>query len=216
MKRAAFYWRSHTELLMAGVTAFTLLAGVLQYTLGWTYVLTVTPIVISSITALVVLFWHAPPKRKAILFLTAFVVGVVIELIGIHTALLFGNYTYGSVLGVKIAAVPLLVGILWVLVTIAAWQIVSFSIFGKWANVFLAACVAVMFDLILEQFATAFGLWSWQDGIIPLKNYLTWFVVSFLLCAAYGTYAKQVKPSIYGACVLPMLSVFFWLMLVVR
>jgi putative membrane protein len=210
------YWHANKELIAIGITAFFLLAGVVQYAFGLTYILQLTPLAIGVLAACVVLFWAAPPRRKAALVVFAFLLGMLVEIIGINTGLLFGEYSYGSALGLKIAGVPLLIGITWALVTVSAWQIVSYSVFGKLANVLLAACIVVVFDLVIEQYATAFGLWAWQDGIIPLKNYFTWFVVSLIISGVYARYSKQEKPSIYGAAALPLMAIFFWLMLVVR
>ncbi len=49
------------------------------------------------------------------------------EIIGVNSALLFGDYSYGSVLGLKIGGVPVLIGVTWAFVTVAAWQLVSLS-----------------------------------------------------------------------------------------
>ena len=45
------------------------------------------------------------------LVLTCFLGGIVAELIGVHTGLLFGNYQYDNALGWEIAGVPVLIGV---------------------------------------------------------------------------------------------------------
>ena len=215
-QRIQTYWYHHHEVIAIALTAFFLLAGVVQYAFGLRYVLTLTPLVIGIVTALVLLYWQAPARRKAALFVIAFAVGMITEIIGVNTGLLFGDYAYGTALGLKIAGVPLLIGITWAFVTVAAWQLASFSNFGRLAKIILAAGIIVMFDLVLEQFATAFGLWQWQGGVIPLKNYASWFGVGLALLTTYAHYAKQTKPSLYGASILPLTVLFFWLMLLVR
>jgi putative membrane protein len=210
------YWKQHNEVLAVYITCFFLLAGVLQYWLGLTYVLQLTPLIIGLIAAVTILYWNAPANRKMWLVLAAISIGMIAEIIGVQTGLLFGDYSYGSILGLKLFGVPFLIGITWVLVTVSAWQIVSYSTFGKVANVIVASCLVVVFDLVLEQYATAFGLWSWAGGTIPLKNYITWFAVAATLFTLYSLFSKQEKPSIYGAAVLPAITVFFWLMLFAR
>jgi putative membrane protein len=210
------YWQLHNEVLAIYITGFFLLAGILQYWFGLTYVLQLTPLIIGVLAAVTILYWNPPAQRKLWLVISALSIGMVAEIIGVQTGLLFGEYSYGTVLGLKVFGVPLLIGVTWALVTVSAWQIVSYSTFGKVAKIILASCLVVLFDLVLEQYATAFGLWKWQDGIIPLKNYITWFVVSGTLFTLYSFYSKQEKPSIYGATVLPAMTVFFWLMLLVR
>jgi putative membrane protein len=216
MKQWRYYWEHHNEQAVIGLTAFFLFAGVVQYAIGWRYVLALTPLVIGILAALTVLYWHAPAGVKAALFTIAFSIGMITEIIGVNSGVLFGDYWYGTILGLKIAGVPILVGITWAYVTIAAWQLVSYSTFSVVGKIIIAAGVIVMFDLLLEQYATAFGLWQWQDGIIPLKNYVTWFAVGIVLVSLYARYAQQKKPSLYGASVLPLTALFFWCMLLVR
>lgn len=215
-QRISAYWHHHHESIAIAITAILLFAGVVQYVLGLRYVLALTPVAIGILTAVTLVYWSAPARTKVTLFIIAFAVGMIAEIIGINSAILFGDYTYGSVLGLKIAGVPLLIGITWAFVTVAAWQLVSFSSFGRLSKVLLAAGVIVMFDLVLEQYATAFGLWQWQNGVIPLKNYVTWFGVGVLLLSLYAKYGRQTKPSLYGACALPLIALFFWCMLLVR
>jgi putative membrane protein len=210
------YWREHNEILAIYITGFFLFAGVIQYWVGLTYVLQLTPLVIGILAAITIMYWKSPADRKFWLVVTALLIGMLAEIIGVQTGIIFGEYTYGSVLGLKIFGVPILIGVTWALVTISAWQIVSYSPFGKIANIILASCIVVIFDLVLEQYATAFGLWSWQDGVIPLKNYVTWFAVSGVLFSLYSFFSKQEKPSVYGAAALPAMTIFFWLMLFVR
>lgn len=215
-QRLQAYWHNHNEVIAIAITAFFLIAGVVQYAFGLRYVLSLTPLVIGAITAVTLLYWQAPARNKVLLFVTAFVIGMLSEIIGVNSALLFGDYSYGSVLGLKIGGVPVLIGVTWAFVTVAAWQLVSFSNRGTLAKILFGAGVIVMFDLVLEQYATAFGLWQWQDGIIPLKNYITWFVVGALLLSLYAEYGRQETPSLYGASALPLTALFFWLMLLVR
>lgn len=215
MRRFQQYWYQHNEPIAVAITAFFLFAGVLQYAIGWRYVLYLTPIAIGVIAAITLLYWQVPARQKVALFSAAFTIGLAAEVIGVNTGLLFGDYRYGSLLGLTVFGVPVLIGITWAFVTISAWQLVSFSSFGKVAKVTLAACIIVLFDLLLEQFATAFGLWQWQGGVIPLKNYVTWLVVSAIIMAVYAQWGTQKHPSLYGAIALPLVSVFFWFMLLV-
>jgi putative membrane protein len=51
--------------------------------------------------------------RLYVFIFFAFVVGVGVELIGVHTGYLFGDYAYGESLGVKFYDVPIIIGINW-------------------------------------------------------------------------------------------------------
>lgn len=56
-------------------------------------------------------------KTKQLSFLLfmgiAFIIGVTVELIGVHTSYLFGSYYYGNNLGLKWHGIPLIIGANW-------------------------------------------------------------------------------------------------------
>jgi uncharacterized membrane protein len=69
-------------------------------------------------------------------------------------------------------------------------NIVNTSIKG-FLLVFLAAILAVVFDYVLEPVAINLNYWQWAYNIIPLQNYLAWFLISFGL--SFIVYNKVVK-----------------------
>jgi putative membrane protein len=183
--------------------------------IGWTYVLKLTPLFIGIMAALVVLFWGIDHAIRLKVSLIAITIGMIAEIIGVNTGLLFGDYSYSpQALGIKIFGVPLLVGIMWLLVTVSAWQIVQLGSFGRWPTIIMASWIVVIFDLLLEQYATAFGLWSWQGGVIPLLNYISWYFVSTIIFISYSYLIKANKVSIYGLSSIPLMMIYFWLMLI--
>ena len=111
-------------------------------------------------------------------FLSCYLIGFAAEWIGVHTGYLFGNYSYGSVLGPKLDAIPLLIGNNWYLLAISSHWLVSKFKQSIAASVFLAAGLMTGIDVLIEPVAVDLGFWSWQGGDIPWTNYLCWFVVS--------------------------------------
>jgi putative membrane protein len=111
-------------------------------------------------------------------FLSCYLIGFAAEWIGVHTGYLFGNYSYGSVLGPKLDAIPLLIGINWYLLAISSHWLVSKFKQSIAVSVFLAAGLMTGIDVLIEPVAVDLGFWSWQGGDIPWTNYLCWFVVS--------------------------------------
>ncbi|MDF1560771.1 MAG: carotenoid biosynthesis protein [Bacteroidales bacterium] len=52
-----------------------------------------------------------------------------------------------------------------------------------WKSAFIiitGSLLMVLYDLFLEPAATRFDMWSWEGGIIPLRNYAGWFLFSAL------------------------------------
>lgn len=132
-------------------------------------------------------------------FAAAWTVGMASEIIGTHTGILFGNYAYGDVLGPDLFGVPLLIGCNWFLTLRASSGIAARMVSAlhrkeaggdappdtgrtRWALPLLGALLATFFDWVMEPVAVRLGYWTWfGDGSIPVLNYLTWFVVSWLL-----------------------------------
>ena len=131
-----------------------------------------------------------------IFFVISFSAGLLFEIIGVNTQLLFGNYQYSNVLGLTIKNVPLFLGFLWFItmysVGCLTYQMMNFiilkndykvrSFIFKTIFCFVAATLAVLLDYFLEPVAINFNLWNWlPDGEIPIYNYVCWFFCSFVL-----------------------------------
>jgi len=130
----------------------------------------------------VLFFWFYPleTQKKLRYFGLFFLVGMFVEWLGTKYGVLFGSYSYGDNLGPKIDGVPLFIGVYWGLLTFCTGQIAHHSVSGLWQKVTLGAILMVVLDFFMEQSAPKFDFWSFGDTV-PLSNYITWFVVSFLL-----------------------------------
>lgn len=135
------------------------------------------------IFAVFLFFWNTPAvhTKYVIWFLGIAVTGYLIELAGIRTGLIFGAYRYGSGLGVKLAGVPLIIGLNWALLVFCISALLSGINRSVWIRAALGASLMVAFDLLLEPVAIRFDFWSWDLGFIPLQNYLAWWLVSFCM-----------------------------------
>jgi putative membrane protein len=145
-----------------------------------------------------------------------FALGMVAEMIGTNTGLLFGDYQYGSTLGLGIMHVPLVIGINWFLVVFGAHSLIRQLAEKwmpaqpnyKWMRLFAicldTALLATFFDWIIEPVAMRFDYWSWQNDIIPQFNYLCWFLLA-LFMAGILEFVKR-KPN-------PFATHLFWIQL---
>jgi len=130
------------------------------------------------------LYWNFPPKngvRSWMIWLIVYSIGMTVELIGVNTSLLFGNYHYGENLGIKIIGVPILIGINWVVLTFLTASISQRYIPNKWLAILTGSILMVVLDFFIEPIAPIFDFWSWESGTAPFRNFVDWFVVSFLL-----------------------------------
>ena len=144
-------WDTYKQQISLGVVGFLLIAAVVQYALGLDYVLGLTSILLAVIASGALLFWDIAARQKALIACGIVVAGFVIELIGVHTGLLFGDYQYGSILGYRLWGVPITIGLTWFIVTLSAWHIVSYGSLKTIYKFLLAGTLVVMFDLLLEQ-----------------------------------------------------------------
>lgn len=111
--------------------------------------------------------------------------GYLLELVGVHTGLLFGDYNYGSTLGPKVAAVPPLMGLLWVMIAYMAGIMAQNMTTSMWLRVVVGALLMVFLDILIEPVAMEYDFWYWTSHRIPLSNYLTWFLVGGVMQYAF-------------------------------
>ena len=115
----------------------------------------------------------------------AFFTGMLAEWIGVHTGLLFGAYKYGPVLGPKVFAVPVIIGINWAMLSIVSAAMLKKLKLNFYLEVFLAAFLMVFLDFLMEPVAIKLHFWNWKNDHIPFYNYVCWLVVSLLIQFAY-------------------------------
>lgn len=124
-------------------------------------------------------------RRFLIFLLFAFVIGMSVEWIGVHTGLLFGDYFYGHNLGTKLFGVPLVIGLNWGLLTVVSASIINRQSNNQIFDIIAGAALMTVFDFIMEPVAVKSGYWNWSKGEIPFYNYLCWFVIALFLQFIY-------------------------------
>lgn len=110
-------------------------------------------------------------------------IGFFLEVLGVKTELIFGSYYYGRTLGLKAFSVPLLIGANWAILLYCTAQISQLK--NQILNALFGAFLMVFLDFFIEQIASRFDFWYWKNGIIPLQNYIAWFIISFALNLAF-------------------------------
>ena len=108
-----------------------------------------------------------------------FGIGFVIEVIGVKTGALFGTYSYGDPLGVKLFEVPLMIGVNWLVLSFSSIGIASKMFKSKILQVIASSLLLVALDFLIEPVAIKLNFWSWNGGYIPPQNYLMWFGVIY-------------------------------------
>ncbi|MBX9732744.1 MAG: carotenoid biosynthesis protein [Chitinophagaceae bacterium] len=148
------------------------------------------------IMAILLLLQQEKTNKKFWLFAgICFSTGFIAELVGTHTGLLFGEYSYGERLGPKLWQVPLLIGLNWFVIVYcvgsfmeklhhrmaSASSAVISPVLVAISVIIDGAAIATLFDYFMEPVAISLGYWQWKTPDIPFYNYLCWFVLSALL-----------------------------------
>ena len=116
------------------------------------------------------------------------------EAAGVATGKVFGPYSYGSVLGLKLLDVPLVIGFNWVLIMIGLNSgLERYLPRSGYAVPVIAAAGAVLFDWIMEPAAIALGYWSWHEGVIPTQNYIAWFLIALVCGMAMCIFRLRIR-----------------------
>lgn len=129
------------------------------------------------------LFWNLPINslRKIAVWAIAFSVGMIVEIVGVQTGEIFGNYYYGENLGLKFMDVPFLIGVNWAVLSFITAAISSRLTNNFWRAILIGTCFMVGLDFLLEPLAGVFDFWHFEGGIVPIQNYVAWFVTAFFL-----------------------------------
>ncbi|EPR65730.1 hypothetical protein ADICYQ_5270 [Cyclobacterium qasimii M12-11B] len=145
----------------------------------------ITPFHLLLVTG-ILLYFHKDFNKGFFGFLLfSFFVGMITEIIGVHTGLLFGDYSYSGVLGIKAFGVPLMIGLNWFLLVYLTGGIFQKMIKNDLIAAASGAGLMVLLDLCLEKVAVALDFWQWHQEIIPVSNFITWFLVAFIIQIVY-------------------------------
>lgn len=158
-------------------------------------------------TVLLMVF-HEPWERKSgLMFLAIAFAGFLVELIGVHSGLLFGHYEYGVTLGPKLWNTPLVIGLNWLVLVYCISTLLN-PIRHRWYFPLAGAILMVAFDWLMEPVAMDTGMWQWANGKVPVKNYIDWFIVSgilFLMIRLFKVeFSNRIAPLLFT-----MQAVFF-------
>lgn len=160
--------------------------------------------------AIAMLLYNAekPDKSYWLWFVIVALAGFLIEAVGVQTSLVFGQYSYGEVLGIGVWGVPLIIGLNWSLLVFATASVVNVNSWPIALKASIAASIMVLYDLFLEPVAIRFGFWEWAGGPVPLQNYIAWWLIAFFMLLGVFSYVKNLRNHI-AIYILGIQSLFF-------
>jgi len=189
-------------------------AGALWYYLGWFQTLrdwSAGPILMSIGLYGVIRLAKESPKPITLFIILAGlgITGLSAEIIGVQTGLIFGEYAYSNLLGIRIGDVPVSIGMAWVMMGGFAYYLSNRLLSGNRISPFFAALIATLFDVIMEPAAIKLQYWYWNSAQVPIQNYFAWFILTLVFTLTMH-HQKVLSPNKS----LPVISFLWWIQIV--
>jgi putative membrane protein len=157
-------------------------------------------------------FFHQGYNLKAIaVFFTIFFFGFFIEVYGVNTGVVFGEYSYGNGLGVKLFNTPLIIGLNWLMLVYITSSIFERVKINTILKVILASAIMLGYDVIIEQVAPRLQMWEFSNNTIPAQNYASWFFFALFFHILVKIFGVQTKNQLSVAIL--VCQVLFFLIL---
>ena len=166
--------------------------GILSLYSDW--FLRLTPINLLMYVILIIWNIEKISNKFLIAFSIPFFIGFLTEYLGVNYGLIFGSYSYGDNLGLKIGGVPLIICVNWAVLTIITADLSKFIHKNTIIQSLLGGFIMMLLDIMIEVSAPRFDFWEFENNIIPLKNYIGWFIIGSI--AHYLYHQIRIKTSL--------------------
>lgn len=166
---------------------------------------------INLIVSAAVLFYFHQPKNTLfwIWVIGVFQAGYILELLGVTTGRIFGQYLYGNNLGIKVAEVPVIIGLNWVMLCYVSMHVAQLF-FDKIikrkethliVKVSVSALLMLCVDILIEHIAPQLDFWYWKNNVIPIQNYTAWYIFASAFMYIYQqlqlSLTNKIAPWLY-------------------
>lgn len=136
-------------------------------------------------------FLSESKSLTALAFVVIFFLGFGVELIGIKTGLLFGNYEYTNILSEQFLGVPIIIGVNWFVIVVSSSALFFNLKLALPLKALLAGLAATLLDFIIEPVAIKYKFWIWENDTVPFYNYVCWFIFSAAFAYLYLRLAEK-------------------------
>jgi uncharacterized membrane protein len=139
-----------------------------------------------------------------IFFAICLVIGNIFENLGVSIGFPFGSYFFTGVMGPKLFAVPILLGLAYLGMAYLSWTLAR-VISGGMRNAptgprvvtvpLVAAFIMLAWDLAMDPvWSTIVRAWIWRDGGayfgVPISNFLGWYMTVYLIFQFFALYMR--------------------------
>lgn len=184
----------HKASLGVGLIWLFHLSGIIGISLGYKeWFLVKTPL--NLLVCFIILLLVGPIKsiQQGLVIYAIFMAGIFVEWVGVTTGFPFGIYHYGDNLGAKMAGVPYMIGVNWAMLILITGTIASKISRKLPLKIIIGSSLMVFLDLFIEPVASSFDFWYWANDVIPLENYIAWFVIAGALHWLFQAFIQQLN-----------------------
>lgn len=169
--------------------------------------------------------WRTRGRRWTVSFAAVILVGaLVVEIIGVATGVPFGSYSYAHTLGARLAGVPVLVPLAWLMMSypcLLLGRALAGSAGGP-ARAFRVALAGgwtlAAWDVFLDPQLVAAHAWHWahpRPGLpgtagVPLTNLVGWLVAGTVVIAVADRIVPKAAEDAAGRCQLLPAALLAW------
>jgi uncharacterized membrane protein len=169
--------------------------GIMGFLIPWTHdvFLAIIPYALLLSSYLLGIYHNSFSGKDVVVFSAIALLGFMVEVAGVKTGAIFGNYVYGDALGPKVFDTPLLISLNWLFLTYAAFSISQRISRKGFVQIMLTPSLMLLYDLILEQIAPLMDMWSWESSVVPFNNYAAWWVIGLLFACGIRLSGTEIK-----------------------
>jgi uncharacterized membrane protein len=140
-----------------------------------------------------------------IFFAICLLIGNIFENLGVRTGFPFGGYYFTDVMGPKLFAVPILLGLAYLGMAYLSWTLARVILGGMRDPLtgprvvtvpLVAAFIMVAWDLSMDPvWSTIVHAWIWRNGGacfgVPISNFLGWYLTVYLIFQLFALYMRR-------------------------
>jgi len=156
------------------------------------FFLIMSPLAILITFILLILNYDFKQKGFITALISIITIGFLVEFLGVNYDLFFGSYEYGNNLGYKIGGVPIIMSANWLVLIFLAGSFTEKIIPNSLPlKVLFAALLMVFLDIFLEICAPKLDYWKFNEEVVPISNYNSWFIISAICLYIYFKLIKE-------------------------
>ncbi len=145
------------------------------------------------ITAFLLLWGNGKYNPKLISAVCiALLLGYAVEVLGVASGVLFGEYQYGQTLGWKLMDVPIIMGVNWLILSFSSLGIMGRITSNSYLKVIMASLIMVVLDVLIEPVAIKLDFWTWAQVNVPIQNYIMWFFSALIINSLIQLLVKEI------------------------